>query len=449
ITSTGSGSTFELAVNKASIGGLTSGNIYYVIKISDTSIKLAASMMDASATTPVVINLSSVGTGAVDTFTSAREVIDLTSVAVGSVNTFKTQDFVGGKPKYLWDSGQATYNPDYQYRLLVGITGMDSNNDTLSYGKYSVSGLTGNTITTSKDHGLTTGDRVVYQPASGTAAISGLTAGATYFVIVINPGEFQLASSVTNSINGIAITLSGSLTGNHAFVDPSQTHGYVTGNTVTYQALGIIATALNNDNKTITTSMAHGLATGDRLVYQPASGTTAISGLMAGSTYFVIVTGSNQFQLASSAINANSGTAISLSGSLTGTHAFVDPFQTHGYVTGDTVAYQTLALGGLTNGATYTVEVVDANTIKLKAAGVVVNLTGTFAGSHQLVNDINQYNKLKSRFQMSEAELGFSIGGGLFTATRTTSGTEVRVESANVRAGGKITLLAEGAGGFI
>ncbi|MFN5330701.1 MAG: beta strand repeat-containing protein, partial [Planctomycetota bacterium] len=339
----------QTSAGKDSIGGLTSGATYYVIKISDTRIKLAASMMDAYAATPVVIDLSSVGTGAVDTFTSAREVMDLTSDAAGSVNTFKTQDFVGGKPKYLWDSGQATYNPDYQYRLLVGITGMDINNDTLSYGKYSVSGLTGNTITTTMAHGLTTGDRVVYQPASGTTAISGLTPGSTYFAIVIGSSEFQLASSATNANSGTAITLSGSLTGNHSFVDPSQTHGYVTGDTVTYQSLAI-----------------------------PAN-----------------------------------------------------------------------ALGGLTNGGSYTVEVVDANTIKFKASGVVVDLTGTFAGSHQLVNDINQYTKLKSRFQMSEAELGFSIGGGLLSATRTTSGTEVRIESANVRAGGKITVLAEGTGGFI
>ena len=339
----------QTAVGKDSIGGLASGKTYYVIKISDTRIKLAASMMDAYASTPVVIDLLSVGTDAVDTFTSAREVMDLTSDAAGSVNTFKTQDFVGGKPKYLWDSGQSTYNPDYQYRLLVGITGMDSNNDTLSYGKYTVSSLNGNTITSSVAHGLANGDRVVYRPAPGTAAISGLTAGATYFAIVIGSSEFQLASSATNANSGIAITLSGSLTGTHAFVDPSQTHGYVTGDTVTYQSLAI-----------------------------PAS-----------------------------------------------------------------------ALGGLTNGATYTVEVVDANTIKLKASGVVADLTGTLAGSHQLVNDINQYNKLKSRFSFSEAELGFSIGGGLLTATRTTSGTETRIESANVRAGAKITLLAEGTGGFI
>jgi hypothetical protein len=52
-----------------SIGGLTSGNTYYVVKMTANTIKLATTRANAVANTPVVIDLTAVGVGTSHTFT--------------------------------------------------------------------------------------------------------------------------------------------------------------------------------------------------------------------------------------------------------------------------------------------------------------------------------------------------------------------------------------------
>ena len=52
-----------------SIGGLTSGSTYYVVKITANTIKLATTHANAVAGTPVVIDLTAVGIGTSHTFT--------------------------------------------------------------------------------------------------------------------------------------------------------------------------------------------------------------------------------------------------------------------------------------------------------------------------------------------------------------------------------------------
>ena len=52
-----------------SIGGLTSGNTYYVVKMTADTIKLATTHANAVANTPVVIDLTAVGVGTSHTFT--------------------------------------------------------------------------------------------------------------------------------------------------------------------------------------------------------------------------------------------------------------------------------------------------------------------------------------------------------------------------------------------
>lgn len=54
-------------------------------------------------------------------------------------------------------------------------------------------------------HGLSTGQRVIY--AAGTAAIGGLTAGTTYYVISVTSGTLKLATTQDNAYAGTAIDL--------------------------------------------------------------------------------------------------------------------------------------------------------------------------------------------------------------------------------------------------
>ncbi|NCY16930.1 MAG: HlyD family secretion protein, partial [Actinobacteria bacterium] len=260
-----------------------------------------------------------------------------------------TQNFsVNGKPVYVNGGGTVLtdYNPDYQYRLLVPVTGVASNS--ISFGKYSVASVSGNTITTGVSHEFTDGDRVVYQVAQGATGIGGLVSGTTYYAIVSSSNNLQLAASAADAKAGIAVTLTGSGSGSQFLLDPSRTHSYKDGDEVTYQT-------------------------------------------------------------------------VSPSG-----------------------------IGGLSTDTKYFVKVVDANTIQLSltSGGNAITLGG-YTGAARLVNDIALFNKMSTNSKFSAEDLSFSIGGGLLTATRITSGTEVRIESANVTAGGKLTLLAEGKGGFI
>ena len=64
-------------------------------------------------------------------------------------------------------------------------------------------------LITGSTSGLQTGDEVVYQGSDG--ALGGLQNGATYFVIVVDGSHFELASTLANAQNGIAIAVSAGL----------------------------------------------------------------------------------------------------------------------------------------------------------------------------------------------------------------------------------------------
>lgn len=76
---------------------------------------------------------------------------------------------------------------------------------------------------------------------------------------------------------------------------------------------------VNNTDKTITIA-DHGLGTATKLLY--TKGTTGIGGLTSGNSYYVIVVDSDTIKLASSALNAIAGTAITLSGTPAGVQKF-------------------------------------------------------------------------------------------------------------------------------
>ena len=129
----------------ASIGGLTDATTYYVIRVDDKTIKLAATQADALA--GKAINLTGAGTSSSDSFT----------LASGTVLTF---------------------NPS------TAIVLHNANEDTLGF--------------TSDPH-LKTGDTVVYHNGGGTS-IGGLVDGEIYYVIRIDSTHFQLALTQNDAL---------------------------------------------------------------------------------------------------------------------------------------------------------------------------------------------------------------------------------------------------------
>lgn len=109
-------------------------------------------------------------------------------------------------------------------------------------------------------------------------------------------------------VTGIALTNNGS--------------SYENVPTVTIQApcLTIATTAVNTTAETITYT-AHTLTTGAAIVYDDG-GSTAITGLTDGTTYYAIRVDADTFKVASSAENATAGTAINLTGTGNNAQAF-------------------------------------------------------------------------------------------------------------------------------
>jgi hypothetical protein len=121
-------------------------------------------------------------------------------------------------------------------------------------------------------------------------------------------------------------------------------------------SLTILTTAVSTTASTIT-SANHKLLTGTKLTYLQV-GATAITGLANATAYFAIVVDANTFKLASSLANAQSGTAISLTGTGSSTQTF----------TGDT-ATATAAISG---GAVSAITVTDVGSAYLTAPAVTV-----------------------------------------------------------------------------
>ncbi len=167
-------------------------------------------------------------------------------------------------------------------------------------------------------------------------------------------------------------------------------------------------TATNVASNTITLPFDHGFSTGDAVVYSSGLGSD-IGGLGHGNIYYVVSTGTKSFQLVESAGDAGAAQpqVIQLDATnASGTHhgfgrVFAGPSiidshletidfgHTHAFIDGELVIYDAnggTAIGGLRDGATYEVAVVDRSSIQLKnvLTQSVIDLDGTTAtgGGH-------------------------------------------------------------------
>jgi hypothetical protein len=135
------------------INGLVSGQPYFVIAVGTETIELASSLVNAQA--GIAIPITSVG-------------------ATGVLHQFSV-------------AGRITALP-----FIVPSAAVNNSTSTVNFGV---------------PDNLTTGQVIGYSSGGG-AAIAGLQDGQNYFVITAGPDAIQLASSLANAQNGIAITIS-------------------------------------------------------------------------------------------------------------------------------------------------------------------------------------------------------------------------------------------------
>ncbi len=430
-------------------GLLVDGQSYFVIKVDDDTIQLAESAADANSATAIALAagasdgpqqlVTASGTPRTLTFdplgTVREPVVDLVSntILVTPLHNLVT----GQRVTYSADSGTPvgglTDNTDYfaiavtenEVRLAASrADALAGNAIVLSSGASGMSHTLSSTqvdadndLIISPAHGLETGQTVTYNQGDGTP-IGGLNNAATYFAIRLDENTVQLAATVADAAAGTAIGLTSGGTGQQQSLDSRVF--------VSTIAAGLTAPVVDTTANTIQLP-DHGLATGQEINYQTSAG-QAIGGLANNTNYFIIRVDDNTVQLAASAPDALSGTAINLTsaGTIgTGLHVFriiptvdifdrpdeliafdptvVPPVDTaantillrnHGFTTADSITYLTGGgnpIGGLSNGVEYFVIVVDDHTLRLAdsaanaGAGIALPLgTGATGDRHGL-----------------------------------------------------------------
>jgi len=232
------------------IAGLVDGQVYYVIKIDDNTIKLAATYADAF--NGIAIDLGSTGNDgqSVTPLDLAHQLVfDPTKAVAGYSIDFPAADGLSLGEEVAYDdkngtpisglvSGRTYYaipvngktielasslsNAESGIAIAIGYSGASAQQSLtptlasaalgIAASSVSVTNPLADTISVPSGSGITTGEAVVYRNGGG-ANIGGLKNDDTYYVIVSDPTHIQLATTLTNAQNGVAIPLTSTGTG--------------------------------------------------------------------------------------------------------------------------------------------------------------------------------------------------------------------------------------------
>ena len=155
------------------------------------------------------------------------------------------------------------------------------------------------TVVFSSPHDLQTGDQVIYENNGGTP-IGGLTPGNPYLVRVIDPFTIKLVDPAQGLLTPTPFNPSSKVSNNTINLS-----GFGNGQAVTYRApapVEISPTQVSNSTINLGTDgngnpIPSGYGNGQAVIYSLAPGGTPIGGLTPGTTYYVIVVATNEFQL--------------------------------------------------------------------------------------------------------------------------------------------------------
>jgi hypothetical protein len=420
----------------ASIGGLTSGSFYYVKVIDASTIQLAAT----TALTPLTLD-PTVATGALHQLHPAFNPASAVNNAANTIDLGYEHGFTTGQSiVYETHGGSVLSNlADGQvyYAIVVDLTNIALTNSADNAEKGAprffapaTAVASDGTIDLGISHGFVDGDAVLYSPGTGTG-IGSLQQAVRYFIIRVDDTQIRLASTlggaaITNLNPSIATGSYHSLTGDvridlnnasttgdahtirpNVRVDLDTTVATNAGHTLrlavdSSAAAGFThafgrsfnpSTVIAND--TINLGYTHGFTTGQKVVYGKGGG-VSIGGLSDGQSYFVIVVDTTRIQLADNPSDASAGKPLALDasearGTQHGLGAAITPFQIvdaaldtinlgriHGMATGQALVYRSeggTSIGGLQDGNTYYVVVVDASTFQL--AQTLANATAS------------------------------------------------------------------------
>jgi flagellin-like hook-associated protein FlgL len=421
----------------AAIGGLTAGNLYYVVTSSNNAIQLSG-IQDGDA---IELGPFSDLTGASLQKVSSQLVFDSgtqNNVILGDTISSTGHGFVDNDIIYYHEDvspiGGLTENTPYH--VINATLDTFQLSGTMSGPAIRFSGLGGNnqvftpgtvTLSTLENHEFQNGEEVVYQ--AGTSSISPLVNGTHY--IIRNAGSNSFELSTVDSELSITFTNYGS--GDQVFLRLSNTvesdgHGFQNGQRVYYNSTGdsipeltnglsyfvrnrtdnaFQLSANNDENAPIISfsDLGSGVQTfaldtdyidasgntffsnGDTVVYN-TNGGSQIDPLTAGSRYIVRDVSGSAFKL--SAVNSESIIDISSIGTTPVSFTSVPSSDSiastgHGFTNGQQVTYSSAGdeIPELTNGDPYYVRERADNSFKLSETpdGPLISFTGTGSGT--------------------------------------------------------------------
>ncbi len=295
----------------APIEGLQSGQTYFVVNATDTTLQLAG------PGAPLALSPAAVGSSHTLSLETARVEFDGSSSSVvvdpsDTIDFGKAHGFANGQEVvYRGDGGsvgglqdgdvlfvvnadettlQLSRTPDGEPVALAPAGGGTAHaltvvRTTVTFdGSSDVVVSSANQTIDAPSHGLRTGDQIVYR-AGAAGEVGGLTEGAALFVIAIDNDTIQLTDTRVGTVLDLlapdtSVTFDGT---DETEVDPGDT----------------------------ITALGHELQTGDAIVYRSGAG-NAVGGLVDGNTYFVSGDDADTLRLAASLDEAGAGTAIDL-----------------------------------------------------------------------------------------------------------------------------------------
>jgi Domain of unknown function (DUF4347) len=331
------------AMGQNALGGLTTGNYYYVIRDDIDHFRLASSLTNAQSGIGINLSENNEQHQLAPATTQGTDLANINTTAPDTVITINNHGFQNGDQL------------NYQQRIAK-FSIVDQLPDT--GGKDNIFNLgqdviNNNTIN-SASHGFENDDKVVY--ISENSSLGGLVNNATYYIINKTTNTFQLSATK----GGTAIDITNV---------PKDAQGNVIDSNHQIKAVALkiqqvnqynFSYATDNVNNQITLNN-HGFSNNQAVVYKTSG--VPLPNLIAGNTYYIKVVNANSFQLSSTL----GGPVIDL-GANGGTHQLI----------------VNLGVQDLLEGVPYYVVGATANTFKLATTlgGTAVtldktNLTGT------------------------------------------------------------------------
>lgn len=387
--------------------GLTAGTAYYFHRLTNNTGHLCATHAAAVAGTPVPVSLDAAAVVLLPTLTiNAGEVLRIQAERIGVEFYYSFSGSAGGDEtnparhfiQYICGGDRAFYlaggsilvafyedDPGSSSVAYVDAFSVPASADNFAVETVTLAAAIGDVATdviTSVDHGLATGDSVIYVSGTGFGNPPFIP-GTRFYVNVIDDDNFTCHNTYAEALLGtpaVDVNTSGT---DGVFQRPA----VVT--PVNRTLTGVTAEADDD----LFSKAAHGLVTGDRVRLTEGTGFT---GIPLGDDYWVILITSGTFKLAASYADAVAGTPVDVTldgtdGVITragaafiGGHspddhslhgvtaeAATDTFTapSHGLATGDPCSLtEGTGFGGVTPGVTYYAIFVTDGTFKLAAS---------------------------------------------------------------------------------